>query len=280
MTNKIVDASKSEWYQKKRAMVRDAFRIGKPKHYLSKTIESPSGKYSIEKTPFEITKNGWDYCEARFYNNLDDEYILSVYRNYGTFPYCWLEGHPMGDFVICGEDYQGLTLVDLIGGRTTSFISDSAQQGNGFCAASFDVSPEMNRLAIEGCYWGGPYELMVLEIPLKAPMQFPWKPIYNDYIDFRNEEGNFETCTVIGWEDNNTILIEAELEFADPNGEETCDDKEFRLRDTGMDFDEVFHEVYNFHYKRTRTYALDIGSGKRKVIDEIWNEERWNDQDS
>lgn len=273
---KVINAVGSDWYSKKRAMVRDAFRIGTPKQHLSKTIDSPTGKYSLETTPFEISKNGWDYCEGRFYNNLNDEYIESIYRNYGSFPYCWLEGHPEGDFAICGEDYQGLTLIDLMNGRTTSFISEDAHKGNGFCAASFDVSPEMDRIAIEGCYWGGPYELMVLEIPQKAPIQFPWKSIYQDYIDFRDETDRLEgQCTTIGWDDNDTIIIESELKFADPMGEESCDEKDFRLRDNGMDFDDAFHETYNFHYVRTRTYALNIGSGKRKVVEENWTEERW-----
>lgn len=280
MTDKNVNAVGSDWYTKKRAMIRDAFRIGTPKQHLSKTIDSPTGKYSIETTPFKISKNGWDYCEGRFYNNLDDEYITSVYRNYGSFPYCWLEGHPEGDFVICGEDYQGMTLVDLMSGRSTAFITEDAHKGGGFCASSFDVSPEMDRIAVEGCYWGDMYQLMILEIPQKAPLQFPWKVSYLDYIIIPDERNNIpENSTVIGWDDNDTIIVEVTQQFADPMGDETCDEKEFRLRDGGMDFDDAFHETYNFHHNRTRAYTIDIGSGNKKIVDENWSEERWTTVD-
>jgi hypothetical protein len=270
----------SDWYTKKRAMIVDAFSIGTAKHHLSKTIESPTGKYSLEITPFEISKNSWDYCEARIYNNLESEYMMSVYRNYGNFPYCWLEGHKAGDFLICAEDRQSLTMIDLLTGENHTFVTQDAKKGLGFCPASFDISPEMDKICIEGCQWADAYKVIVLRIPKKPPIKFPWKELYNDYSVFRDENGDLECDSVtIGWEDNDTLLQESSILFHDGNGDSTCESMEFKLRDEGMDFDDAFHEAYNFHYKRTRTYALDIGSGERKVIEENWADQRWNTND-
>lgn len=261
-----------EWYQKKRACIRDAFKIGKPKMHLSKTIDSPSGKYSLETTPYEIKKGGWDYCEGKIYNNIDDEYLISVYRNYGHFPYTWLEGHPKGDFLICGEDYQGITIVDLIKGRNYSWINDSAEKGNGFCSSSFYISPEMNKIAICGCFWGGPYEILFMEFPKNDPTDLPWKEInYVDTCVIDSDNNLEEDFDIIGWDTNDYLVFSTKTDFYDKDNRITVDDKVSELYSNGKTIEEACKLYDEKYHQRTNIYYLDVKTGERRLGDTEWN---------
>ena len=77
-----------------------------------KILNSPSGKYNLTISFFKTGKNNWNYSQGKVY--LNDKLIDTVNRNYSTFPFLFIENHPNGhDYLICGEDYQGQTIIEL-----------------------------------------------------------------------------------------------------------------------------------------------------------------------
>lgn len=118
---------------------------------------SPSGRYSlsIEQRP---TKPGcWNHTVGSVSNG--ETQIATVNRNYSSFPFLWIEAHPNGhDYLVCGEDYQGQTVIELDTGKRRDYVPDDAKQGVGFCWVScrFDVGSMI--LVADGCIWAAPYE--------------------------------------------------------------------------------------------------------------------------
>lgn len=125
-----------------------------------KTVCSQSGKYSltIDSTP---TKPGcWDYTRGTVRHTSSSEEIITVKRNYSSFPHLFIEDHPVThhDYLICGEDYQGQTVIDLTTGDKKSALSEGAEDGFGFCWVQYSFDTNSQILIVSGCIWAGPYE--------------------------------------------------------------------------------------------------------------------------
>lgn len=194
------------WYNKKRMMVDDAFKLGKPKDNLTKIEKSPLGRYNLQITPYEISANGWDYCLASVYDTDSRTKIADLKRNYGNFPCCWIESHKetKKDYLIFSEDYQGMSVLDLKTGQIINEITDSMKEGNGFCPSSFDINEDGTRLCVTGCVWAAPYEIVIYDF--KDPMKYPFKEKCR--IDaFTHLNGVFEDLSVVGWNKNKLSLI-------------------------------------------------------------------------
>ena len=137
--------------EKKRWMCRDATRVGE-----ERVTKSPSGKYELRVTSHKTGANTWEYSKGRVYR--DGALIAEICRNYHAFPHLFVEGHPKGDFLICGEDYQGQTVVDLVTGQRRKLMSDGSDNGWGFCWAAYRYDPATNIVIVDGCHWAAPYE--------------------------------------------------------------------------------------------------------------------------
>lgn len=121
-------------------------------------VLSPSGKYKLVITPFATKPGSWNYSQGIVYRKDSDDPIAEVRRNYGAFPNTFVEGHPKGDFLVCGEDYQGQTVIELNTGERRDLLSDGTDKGWGFCWSShrYDVANQI--LVVCGCHWACPYE--------------------------------------------------------------------------------------------------------------------------
>lgn len=147
------------------AEVQVAYRKYKRASYFApenagKKVEkvSPSGKYKLLVTSFETTKGSWSFTQGEVFRQGSDTPIATVQRNYHSFPFLFVEGHPKGDFLVCGEDYQGQTVVELSTGKRRELLPEEAKKGHGFCWASSTYVPSMQALQVDGCYWAAPYE--------------------------------------------------------------------------------------------------------------------------
>jgi hypothetical protein len=200
------DVKLPEWYARKRLMVDDAFKIGKPKTRKSKTLVSPMDRYFIEIVPFKIGENTWDYCEATIFKANTRDKIETVRRNYGNIPVEWCEKHLYtgDDYVVTGEDYQGLTVINLSKGTKTDWISENAREGLGFCMAEAFISPDHSVIAVHGCYWGAPYEIQFFDF--NHPEKLPWKSLGN-FNGFIPVDGHTQAVDeIICWDDDETLL--------------------------------------------------------------------------
>jgi hypothetical protein len=122
-------------------------------------VLSPSGKYKLVISRFSTTPGSWDYAQGAVYH-VETEYLVAkVQRNYGSFPFHWVEGHANGhDYLIAGEDYQGQTVVELDTGARRENLPTEAKEGHGFCWGDYEYLPASQMLLVCGCFWACPYE--------------------------------------------------------------------------------------------------------------------------
>jgi len=193
------------------------------------TVEdSPSGKYTLVITHHSTGPHSWNCTKGVVSNQFGEVAIIE--RNYGIFPFSWVEGHPNGhDYLVCGADYQGQTIIELDTHKRKDFLSPGTERGWGFCWASHVPSPDKTVLAVEGCVWGGPYELVFFEFskPLSFPKEVASAPELN--------------AVVKRWVDDQNVEIEVEEEVRKSDGKffhDLSDEEIGKAYDTD-DYDDV-----------------------------------------
>lgn len=130
---------------------------------------SPSGKYQLTITRHSTGKGTWAYSKGVVACDATPRY--EVCRNYSHFPFLFVEEHPNGhDYLICGENYQGQTIIELDTGLRKDYLPEEASRGFGFCWSSYQISPSKKTLAVNGCYWACPYEVWLVDFsePMKT----------------------------------------------------------------------------------------------------------------
>lgn len=139
---------------------------------MSDKIESPRGKYSIKIDSIETKPGCWNYTKATVFSKAG--YVVTeVHRNYSSFPYLFVEDHPNGhDYLVCGEDYQGQTVIELDTGLSRPFLPEEAKNGHGFCWIEYTYNEKSQLLLVDGCVWACPYEFRVYEF--SDPMNRGW----------------------------------------------------------------------------------------------------------
>ena len=141
---------------------------------------SPNGKYKFTLSLSKKIEGYWQWSICKIYTSNDD-FISVVHRNYTHFPFAWIENHPDGhDYLICGEDYQGQTIIQLDTKLRKDFIPDSAKHGAGFCWIEIEYTGFDNCLIVIGCYWGASEERVAYDF--SKPMSFPYLEIGRENI--------------------------------------------------------------------------------------------------
>jgi hypothetical protein len=120
---------------------------------------SPSGKYRLEISWYDTKPGAWDVTLGAVFRDGIDEPIAEIYRNYSSFPFLFIEEHPNGhDYLVCGEDYQGQTVIELDTGARRDHLPEDAKKGHGFCWIAMRFEASANLIVAEGCIWACPYE--------------------------------------------------------------------------------------------------------------------------
>jgi len=182
--------SHEELYRAKRLETEERFaarRAGEPRE----AELSPSDKYKLVVTPYNQGKGYWSYSQGDVYVQGSDKPLFSVKRNYSHFPFAWIENHPDGhDYMICGEDYQGHTVLQLDTGKRRDYFPRSGHDGVGWCMVDFHPSPKGDMIAIEGCHWACPYEVKIFDFrkPLDGPLRvLSDEKDYSDYMGWKSD---------------------------------------------------------------------------------------------
>jgi hypothetical protein len=171
---------------------------------------SPDGKYRLVIASYPTRKGCWDYTQGLVYRVGADKPIFEVRRNYASFPYSWID-HPNGhQYLVCGEDYQGQTVLELDTGKRVDFRPSEAKTGGGFCWSETRFDQATKILTVCGCIWAWPYEFRFYDFsdPMKG-----WPEIVPD--DECSEDSRwptFEPDSVI-----KTYYTKAEEEDEDGN---------------------------------------------------------------
>jgi len=143
-------------YKKGRKGIEKYFKKVKQMSY-GEPIKSPSGDFVLNISSVETRKGSWDYTRG-VVTDKNANLIADVKRNYSSFPYLWVF-HPNGDeYLVCGEDYQGYTIVNATKRTVQTFIPEGWLNGVGFCWIDLNFDSEAQHLVVEGCYWACPYE--------------------------------------------------------------------------------------------------------------------------
>lgn len=191
---------------------------------------SPSGKYKLVTSRYSTKKGCWAYSRGTV--TKDGKIVADVKRNYSRFPFAWAENHPNGhDYLICGEDYQGQTIIELDTGKRLDHLPEDAKKGWGFCWAVIHPSPDKLTLAVEGCYWACPYEVVFIDF--SEPMQAP-KPLEHQPKDCNDSE-------FFGWNEDGTAEIGYLRDRRKSDGKwvsELTDEEEDKMYDED-DYEEV-----------------------------------------
>lgn len=188
-----------------------------------KVILSPSGTYRLVVDQYRTCgpdpnakQRSWNYSRGQIIKVMTSEVIETVYRNYPSFWYCFVE-HPNGcEYLFCGEDYQGYDLVNLSTGERRSTLQDNAFLGWGWCTANMVSSPNGKYIVADGCYWACPYDLRVLDF--SNPENFPL-PILTTLPDGPSFKG---------WDSEDSFLYQRTWE-----GQETKDGTFYIWEDNG-----------------------------------------------
>lgn len=145
---------------------------------------SPSGRYRLVVTSHSTGKGTWNYTKGIVYEK--QEPIATVYRNYSTFWFTFIEDHASTgtDWFLCGESYMGQTFVNLRTGQVYRDADPEAHKGMEFCWTSAELLRDGVTLQVEGCHWACPYETKFFDFSNPAEgwpgLEFPED---EDYVD-------------------------------------------------------------------------------------------------
>jgi hypothetical protein len=145
-----------------------------------KTETSPSGRYTLDLYKKDNGKGYWAYTTGVV--SVDGKEIATVNRNYSSFPFLFIEDYNGHDYLVCGEDYQGQTVIELDTGRRRDFRPEAAKKGHGFCWAQYQFHREAKMLVVDGCIWACPYEYRFYDF--SDPMENGWPEL-----EIGNEKG-------------------------------------------------------------------------------------------
>lgn len=165
---------------------------------------SPSGNFRLTIDSYRTGKNTWPYTRGRVRHVRDGTVIADVKRNYSHFWHSWIQHANGNEYLLCGEDYQGQTTVNLTTGTLRSYFPESARER--FCWTAAYASPDSAIIAVDGCYWACPYEIVFFDFA--NPEALP----YREYL--RVED--IVDCG--GWLDNDRFKLTREIEVRKADG--------------------------------------------------------------
>jgi hypothetical protein len=242
---KLIDRCKAkapDYYKEKREGVEKSFVPGKADTSKASASVSPSNKYTLVMTPYATKEGCWNYTRGEVY--LTEDYVKAsvkeprntvvsklkslmygpdplptpkkigdIKRNYGQFPFAWIEGHADGhDYLVCGEDYQAVSIIQLDTCVTKHTLDPLAVMGAGWCPVRFYPSPNKQLLAVSGCGWACPFDIRFYD--LRNPMELPWPLITTAY-----EHNDYQV-----WDkDSDVFSVTSEQEIRKSDGKPTDD---------------------------------------------------------
>jgi hypothetical protein len=210
------------------------------KHNSGKIDVSPSGKFLIEIKRYVTLPNRWDYSRGIITNISNNKVVADIKRNYGHFWHTWVQHLNGFEYLLCGEDYQGYSLLNLSTGKYQVYFPEAGYKGVGFCWADVYPSPDGLVLAVDGCYWACPYELVILDFRDPENMPYP-------------ELARFEALdSCDGWIDNDTFVLRREINIRKSDGVEyeSLSEKEQEFLDNDSTLTDF--RIEKVHFQRPR----------------------------
>lgn len=193
-------------YLQRRREIESQFKWYRRNRQESEESTSPSGNFRLTIDPYSSGEDSWAYTRGRVRRAGDGKVIADVKRNFGHFWYSWVRHSNGNEYLLCGEDYQGQTVVNLTEGNTITYFPEAGYEGTGFCWVAAFPSPDSTILAVEGCYWACPYEAVFFDFT--KPEALPYKELLRAGSDMECE----------GWLDNDRFKLAREVRVRKADG--------------------------------------------------------------
>lgn len=143
-------------------------------------------EYKTEPGFIEHSRGILEYTKAlNIKNEIYNITIADIFRNYSHFWFKFIEHSNGRNYLLCGHDYQGITIIELETMHRTDYLNKGYTGGFGFCPVDAEYDIDNNALKINGCIWGAEFEIITFDF--SNPMHMPWKQI--DRV-FEDEELN------------------------------------------------------------------------------------------
>lgn len=192
--NSLSEELKQKYNQEYLKSVFNSSPTKEPLEFLSK-----DKKYKLIVNTYAAGKGIWDFSKGTIINNHTHDILIEIKRNFISFPFKFID-HTNGlSYLICGEDYQGITVVNLESG-------DFYSKKYGFCPANYKYHANQNILEVEGCYWGAPYEYIFYDF--SQPLE-KLQEISLIYPGFECDQDCDSTC-----EGHFILYSESKIEFS------------------------------------------------------------------
>lgn len=162
---------------------------------------SPSGKFSIEIQYYSTGEGTWNYSRGIIKECENNDIIADIKRNYSSFWHAWIDHDDGNEYLLCGEDYQGYSAINLNSGEHHIHFPESAYNGGGFCWVDAYPSPSGNKIAVYGCYWAAPFEIVIYDFNIPQDLPFTELHRESDIYDFDE------------WVDDEEFLIQKSIEI-------------------------------------------------------------------
>jgi len=205
------------------------------------TVISPSGRYKLETYRYSTGPKSWGYSQGIVRRLSDNKVIVDVKRNYGHFWHTWVEHANGNEYLLCGEDYQGYSVVNLTEETYDVFFPESGYKGFGFCWVKVHPSPDSLVLAVDGCYWACPYEIVFFDFSNPSVLPLP-----------EIERCDGVTDPVIGWIDNDTFAFTVSYDVRKSDGAKYQDLSEEEQDVLDKDLSQLGEVTERFEWKRSK----------------------------
>ena len=251
--NRTTEEELAARYQERRTEFEKRFESYRPVSESRTAERSPSGRYELTKTAYTAGPSTWGYSRGIVVDTASGNEIADIRRNYGAFWHAWIVHSNGNEYLLCGEDYQGQTVVNLSQGTARTYFPEAGYNGAGFCWAQVFPSPDGLMLAVEGCYWAGPYDLVFYDF--RTPEDLP-------FIELNRIDGLSDAK---GWKDNDTFILTREIQVRRSDGapyDSLSEEEQDRL-----DSDDTLTE-YKTEQMAARRPILDHGDANKHIDDD------------
>jgi hypothetical protein len=187
-------------YSESRAEFLASFAEYRPREAVPEVFRSSSGEFELEVSGYESDVSTLGYSRGIVRRSgASGAVIADVKRNFPSFWHAWINHSNGNEYLLCGEDYQCYNVIELGSGRQSLTVPPEIVGGGGFCWTSVVPSPSKNLIAVEGCVWGGPWEVLILDF--REPLQSPLPEVL--LIDYRNVGSGL--VELIGWSSESVV---------------------------------------------------------------------------
>jgi hypothetical protein len=146
------------------------------------SFASPNEQYIIKIENYVSNTENLhsNYSSFKITSQLENVESLEFFTD-DRFFHAWIEKSGTM-YLIYAEFLGGQSIIRLSDNKSSSFF----REDDAFIWTDFFISPNARKIAIIGCYWACPYEIVVYDFDF--PMNLPLPIIYREMLQGNNEQ--------------------------------------------------------------------------------------------